>query len=492
MIKSKTLAQQTRNLSTRLFSTTIQVQSSPYEAYNPLNGKLIKKYPFATSSELESALENSHNAFKKYKQTSFSERKQMLLQLADELEKNKQQYAKVMTEEMGKTIVGAVQEVEKCALNCRYYANEGEKMGADRVIDEHSRVAYLPMGPILQIAPFNFPFWQVIRFAAPALMAGNVTLIRHSHCTPNSAAALQHLFDQTNFPKHVYQNVFADNESVAKMIADDRVRGVTFTGSTQTGMKIAEMSAKHLKKHVLELGGSDAFIVLKDADLDSAVETAVTSRVMNAGQSCIAAKRFIVEEAVYDEFVDKYQAAFKKLRIGNPVEKDVQIGPMARKDLRDKLAEQVQNAVRQGARQVYAGKIPQEFKEGFFYPPTVLADVKPDNTAFVEELFGPVAAIIKCKDANHAVELANMSEYGLGSTIFTQDEEKGEWISRELETGMTFVNGICRSSPHLPFGGVKGSGYGRECSELGYLEWCNVKTVWAKHDKPVQQPDDVE
>jgi len=461
-----------------LFHTTRPVQSQPYQAFNPTNGKLIKSYKFLSPQQVDEAVGKSQTAFEQYRHTSMKERKQLLLQLAQALEDNKHEYARMMTEEMGKTIVGAVQEIEKCAMNCRYYANHGEEMARDEQVDEHARVVYLPMGPILQVAPFNFPFWQVIRFAAPALMAGNVVLIRHSHCTPNSAQGLQQLFDSTDYPTGVYQNLFADNETVAQVIADPRVRGVTFTGSTETGRKIAEMSGKYLKKHVLELGGSDAFIVLGDADLNAAVDTAVLSRTMNSGQSCIAAKRFIVEQSVYDEFVQRFSAALSKLKIGDPMKEDTQIGPMARKDLRDKLHEQVQHAVSDGAKLVVGGSIPQA--EGFFYHPTLLSEVTTSNLAFREELFGPVASVIRCENVAHAVRLANMSEFGLGSTIFTSDAQKAEYACRHLDTGMTFVNGICRSSPNLPFGGQKNSGYGRECGLPGLREWTNIKSVWSK------------
>lgn len=476
-----------RSYSTALSSRS--VVSQPYVSYNPYNGQEIKRYDFVTPNEIDLMIQRSHDAFLSYRNTSFRERRQLLLQLANVLEANKEHWARIITEEMGKPIVGAIQEVEKCALNCTYFANEGERMAQDEPVDHNAKIVYLPMGPILQLAPFNFPFWQVIRFAAPALMAGNVLMIRHSHCTPRSAEAIQKAFDEAMFPNGIYQNVFADNDSVARIIADPRVRGVTFTGSTETGKKIGEMAAKNLKKHVLELGGSDAFIVLKDANLNAAVETAVTSRTLNNGQSCIAAKRFIVEEPIYDEFVHKFTALFKKLEMGDPLDKKTDIGPMARADLRDKLHKQVTQAIAQGAKLVMGGKIPEG--PGFFYPPTILTEVDQNNVAFTEESFGPVAAIIRAKDMKHAVELANMSEYGLGSTVFTEDDKKGEWIARELDTGLTFINGICRSAPHLPFGGQKNSGYGRECSTIGLREWTNIKTVW-KRDGHTPKPKKVE
>lgn len=472
-------------------------KSQPYQSINPTTGKLIKSYNFLSAQKLDECATKSHVAFEQYRHTSIQDRKKWLLQLAQALDDNKHEYARIMTEEMGKTIVSAVQEVEKCAMNCRYYANHGGDMLRDEWVDEHSRITYLPMGPILQIAPFNFPFWQVIRFAAPALMAGNTIMVRHSHCTPNSAQALHELFTQrTSFPTNVYTNLFADNEGVAQVIADPRVRGVTFTGSTQTGRIIAELSGAYLKKHVLELGGSDAFIVLADADIDAAVETAVASRTMNSGQSCIAAKRFIVENSVYDEFVFKFSSALKQLKVGDPMLHETQIGPMARKDLRDKLHEQVQEAVNEGAKLVVGGHIPQltDFLaggDGFFYSPTLLSEVDVSNVAFREELFGPVASVVRCENVAHAVRLANMSEYGLGSTIFTRDQKKAEYACRQLDTGMTFVNGICRSSPNLPFGGQKNSGYGRECGLQGLREWTNIKTVWNK-DTGLRDIDQVE
>jgi succinate-semialdehyde dehydrogenase/glutarate-semialdehyde dehydrogenase len=385
-----------------------------------------------------------------------------------------------MTDEMGKPIGQARGEVEKCAWACEYFAEHAERfLHAEEMQSDGSRalIRFDPMGPIFAVMPWNFPFWQVIRFAAPHVMAGNVGLLSHSHNSGGCATALHQLFKEAGFPEGVFQSLFIDNETSEQVIADRRVQGVTLTGSVRAGRAIAGLAGKYLKPSVLELGGSDPFVVLADCDLDFAVEQAVVGRTINNGQSCIAAKRFIVEEEIYDDFVEGFRGALAALKMGDPRDEATDLGPMARDDLRKSLHEQVQKTIGQGAKCVLGGELPE--RDGFYYPATLLVDCDATMEAFAEETFGPVAAVAKAADADAAIALANTSQYGLGASIWT-DNARGLGLAAEIDAGHVAVNGIVKSDPRLPFGGIKNSGYGRELSRFGILEFVNKKTVWIR------------
>ncbi|KAF0977625.1 hypothetical protein FDP41_003617 [Naegleria fowleri] len=481
-------------------SSSSFVVRNHYVSINPTTGKESeKKFTSLSNEQLEETIQASWKSFEAWNPQLYGVNPKELSDLirwrcesvmnplAELFDSKKNELAKLMALDMGKPLAQGIAEAEKCVLLIRYYAKNAESIMRDRIVTENekhiSKVVYQPLGPILQCAPFNFPYWQVIRFCIPAMLAGNTVLIRHNHQVPQCAESINHLFaealDKGNAPKElrkIYQNVFLENEQVSTAIAHPKVRGVAFTGSTQVGKIIATQAAANLKKHVLELGGADAFIVLKDADLELAVKNAVTSRINNCGQTCIAAKRFIVEKDVLPQFEKMLVERVNKLVVGNPLENGVEVGPMARKDLRDKLDEQVQLCKQQGAK-VLTGGFKLKDKEGWFYAPTVLSGVTPDNFAFQNELFGPVFVVIAAENADHAVSLANDSIYGLGGSVYSRDWKKGMKYAEKLECGLAFVNGIVRSSPDLPFGGVKESGYGRECGPEGMLEWCNVKTM---------------
>jgi succinate-semialdehyde dehydrogenase/glutarate-semialdehyde dehydrogenase len=395
------------------------------------------------------------------------------------LRERKDAYARTMALEMGKPLPQGVGEAEKCAWVCDYYAERAEALLAEQPRESDASSSYVrldALGPVLAIMPWNFPFWQVFRFAAPALAAGNAGILKHAPNVSRCALEIEAVFRDAGFPDGLFRAVFLSNEAAGRAIANPRVRAVTLTGSDRAGSQVAEQAGRHLKKTVLELGGSDPFIVLEDADIARAAETGAQARVINSGQSCIAAKRFIVVDGVADRFVELLAAAMVKPKVGDPLDPATAIGPQARLDLRANLHRQVEESVRRGARLLLGGVLPAG--PGAFYPATVLAAVTPGMPAFDEETFGPVAAVVRARDEVEAIELANASAYGLGASVWTADPKRGERVARELEAGSVFVNGAVKSDPRLPFGGVKRSGYGRELSEYGLREFVNIKTVW--------------
>ena len=399
--------------------------------------------------------------------------------LAAYLRAHKTELGRIASLEMGKPLSEGEAEAEKCAWNCDYYAENAERFLADEKIATNatdSYVSYQPLGVVLALMPWNYPFWQVFRFAAPALMAGNTAVLKHASNVSRCALEIEHIFRECGFPEGAFRTVLVPGAETGTLIADPRVAAVTLTGSEEAGIAVASASGRHLKKHVLELGGSDAFIVLEDADLDAAAQTAVGARFQNTGQSCIAAKRFIVVESVAEEFEHKFAEKAAKLRVGDPLQRETQIGPVARGDLRDELDRQVQATVQMGARVLLGGK-PVEGK-GSFYEPTIVTNVTPEMPMFREETFGPAAAIIHARDTEHAIELANSSQFGLGGNLWTRNIEQGRQLARRLESGALFLNGMTASDPRLPFGGVKHSGYGRELSVFGIREFVNIQTVW--------------
>jgi succinate-semialdehyde dehydrogenase/glutarate-semialdehyde dehydrogenase len=402
----------------------------------------------------------------------------VLRRAAELLEQRKTEYGRLMTLEMGKPIKAAIEEAAKCATGCRYYAEHAAEFLADERVDapgERSYVAFQPLGVVLAVMPWNFPFWQVIRFAAPAIAAGNVGLLKHASNVPQCALALEQLFAESGAPGGVFQSLLIGAEAVGGILADDRVAAVTLTGSEAAGASVASIAGKHVKKTVLELGGSDPFIVMPSADLDAAVKTAVTARTINNGQSCIAAKRFIVAGPVADEFIRRFVKQMQALVVGDPMDERTNVGPLAMKQIRDDLHKQVERSAAAGARVALGGKACDG--KGWFYEPTVLVDVPADSPAFCEETFGPLAAIVRAADADEAIALANDSRFGLGAAAWTRDESEIEQFARGLDAGNVFINGMVASDPRFPFGGVKKSGYGRELSVFGLREFVNVKTV---------------
>ncbi|ELY88237.1 aldehyde dehydrogenase [Natrialba hulunbeirensis JCM 10989] len=454
------------------------------ESTNPATGDVIETYDETDASERENRLDRAQAAFEEWRDVPIETRQRLLVDAGDILRENTEEYAELMTREMGKPIEQARAEVEKCAWVCDYYGEHAAEFLQDEVVagDPNARtvVAHQPLGPILAIMPWNFPFWQVFRFAAPNLVAGNVGLLKHASNVPGCARAIEDIFHEAGFPADVFTTLLIDSSEIEAVIQDDRVQGVTLTGSDGAGRAVAETAGSELKKTVLELGGSDPFVVLEDAPLDETVETAVQARLLNSGQSCIAAKRFIVVEDVYDEFVDRFVAEMDAQVVGDPLDEETDIGPQARPDLLDQLHEQVQETVEQGG-EVRLGGEPMD-REGAFYPPTVLTNVPEDAPADQEELFGPVATVFRVPDEAAAIEKANDTRFGLGASVWTDDLERGERVAREFDSGLAFVNELVKSDPRLPFGGVKDSGYGRELARDGIHEFTNTKTIWVQQD----------
>ena len=450
------------------------------QSINPVNEDLIKEYQEHTDSEIEEIVNKSEKAFNNWQSFDYSERAKLMNKAGDILRENIDEYAELMTREMGKPISGAKSEVEKCAWVCDYYAENGESFLADEIIEtdaQKSFVTYEPLGTVLAVMPWNFPFWQVFRFAVPGLMAGNAGLLKHASNVTGCALAIEDIFRKAGFPEDLFRTLKIGSSKVAGVIENPIVKAVTLTGSVPAGKAVAEKAGSELKKTVLELGGSDPYLILDDADLDKTVPTCVNSRMINNGQSCIAAKRFIVVESKLEEFTDKFVVEMKTKSMGDPMSDSFDLGPQARVDLRDELHDQVQRSIDKGANCLLGGEIPN--KKGAWYPPTILSDVKPDMAAYEEELFGPVAAIISAKDEEEAVRIANDSVFGLGAAVFTEDVKKGERIAaKELNAGNCFVNSLVKSDPRLPFGGIKESGYGRELSHFGIKEFVNIKTVY--------------
>ncbi len=452
-----------------------------FKSVNPADGNTVAEIAAFTAGELESALHQAAQAAPHWRQQTVAERCRLMQQAASVLRERAEELACMMTLEMGKPVSEARAEIEKCAWGCEYYAAEGPAFLADEEIDSdagRSLVTYQPLGTVLAVMPWNFPFWQVFRFAAPALIAGNTGLLKHASNVPQCALAVESVFVDAGFPAGVFRSLMIPSSQVAGVIQDPRVQAVTLTGSEPAGRQVAATAGAQIKKSLLELGGSDAFIVLEDADLDLAVEQAVLSRFLNTGQSCIAAKRFIVVDAVAEVFIGRFKAAVEALRIGDPMDDATRLGPMARFDLRDDLHQQVVDSVSQGAVAV-TGCSP-EGGNGAYYQASILDHVKPGVRAYTEELFGPVASIIRVADEDEAVRVANDTDFGLGGSVWTRDSARGERIARQLQCGCAFVNGMVKSDPRLPFGGIKNSGYGRELSRLGIHEFVNAKTIWIK------------
>lgn len=450
------------------------------KSVNPATGEVLETYEELTPDELEDRLETAAATFRAYRRTSLAERADWMRRAADVLDHDRRGWAELMTREMGKTVAAAEAEAEKCAWVCRYYADNAETFLADEPVDaaaERSWVAYQPLGPVLAVMPWNFPFWQLFRFAAPALMAGNVALLKHASNVPGCALAIEEIFARAGFPEGAFQTLLIGSGEVAGVVADPRVRAVTLTGSEGAGAAVAAAAGKAIKKTVLELGGSDPFVVLPSADLDRAIETAVQARHINNGQSCIAAKRFIVHEAVAERFMDGFVARTEALVVGDPMDPATDVGPLATEAIRDELADQVERTVAAGARVRTGGAVPD--RAGWFYSPTVLTDIPAGAPASCEETFGPVAAIEVVPTPDDAVRAANATEFGLGASVWTRDAAEAERLVREIEAGCVAVNRMVASDPRLPFGGVRKSGYGRELGRFGMLEFVNIKAVAA-------------
>jgi succinate-semialdehyde dehydrogenase/glutarate-semialdehyde dehydrogenase len=452
------------------------------QSINPATGEALETYQELTPKRTDEIIEECHRTFLEWRRTSFSERARLMKSAASILRRNSEKYARLMALEMGKILREGRSEIEKCAWACDYYAeNAGDFLSPEEVPTDAARsfVTFQPIGVVLAVMPWNFPFWQVFRFAAPALMAGNVGTLKHASNVPGCALAIENLFRMAGFPEGAFRTILVGSARVDSIIEHPLVRAVTLTGSTPAGRAVARRSGEMLKKTVLELGGSDAYIVLEDADLEQAVAACVTSRLINAGQSCIAAKRFVVVERVRARFEALFVEEMRRKKTGDPMDEATDVGPQARLDLRDDLHRQVQESVRLGAHCLLGGEVPAG--RGAYYPPTVLASVRKGMPAFDEELFGPVAAIIPARDEVEAVTIANDSVFGLGAAVFTKDPARGEALaSKEIEAGSCFVNTFVRSDPRLPFGGVKESGYGRELSRYGIREFVNIKTVYVK------------
>jgi succinate-semialdehyde dehydrogenase / glutarate-semialdehyde dehydrogenase len=446
---------------------------------NPATGEVFREYKEHPVPVVQAIIGDVHSAWMAWKETSFEYRATLMKNAAKILRGKKEGFARLMSMEMGKLLQESMSEIDKCAWVCDYYAENAAGMLQDEVIATDatsSFVAFQPMGVILAVMPWNFPFWQVIRFAAPALMAGNATVLKHASNVPGCALAIEEIFSEAGFPENLFRTLLIPSAEVEPVIAHPAIVAATLTGSEAAGSHVASLAGKHLKKTVLELGGSDPFIVMEDADLETAVETAVKARMINQGQSCIAAKRFIVMEPVADQFISGLKSAFEALRMGDPMDPATQAGPLARPDLVDEIEKQVSRSVAAGARLVTGGHRPD--RPGCYFEPTILADVQAGMPVYSEETFGPVAAIITVKSEEEAIRVANSSTYGLGGCVWTRDLKRGEKIARQVASGAMFVNGMTKSDPRLPFGGIKKSGYGRELGSFGIREFVNIKTIW--------------
>src|SRR4051794_18532474 len=446
---------------------------------NPATGELLRSFEPLSDASIETALQRAVAAFRTNRNRSFAERARRMSRAAELLESRASDYGRTITLEMGKPIAAAVAEVKKCALVCRYYAEHAEAHLAEERIAtsaHESYIRYEPMGPVLAVMPWNFPFWQVFRFAAPALMAGNVGLLKHSSNVPQSALAIEEVLRDAGFDGHEFQTLLIGSEQVARLLEDERVRAATLTGSEPAGASVASTAAKRIKKSVLELGGSDPFIVMPSADLGEAVSIGVKARIVNNGQSCIAAKRFIVHESVADEYERRFVEAMRALKIGDPLDEATEVGPLAMPQIVDDIEAQVRTSVAAGAKLLCGGTRVGE--RGYFYAPTVLASIPPDAPAACEETFGPVASLFRVKDADEAIAVANDTPFGLGSAVFTRDRAEAQRFIEGIEAGQVFVNAMVASDPRVPFGGVKHSGFGRELGVHGIREFVNVKTVW--------------
>ncbi|HKT70361.1 MAG TPA: NAD-dependent succinate-semialdehyde dehydrogenase [Terriglobales bacterium] len=451
---------------------------------NPATGQVLKKFEPLTQQQIDNKIEKAAATFVEFRKVPFAERARLMVRAGEILEREKQEFARLMTLEMGKTIGSAVAEAAKCASACRYYAENAEHFLADELVETtaaRSYVRYQPLGIVLAVMPWNFPFWQVMRFAAPTLMAGNVALLKHASNVPQCALALEDIFRRAGFAEGVFQTLLVTSGQVEGILDDPRVMAASLTGSEGAGIQVGMAAAKRIKKVVLELGGSDPFIVMPSADLDAAVNTAVKARVQNNGQSCIAAKRFIVAEEIAAEFEKKFVAKMEALVIGDPMQENVELGPLATADAVVDLQRDVAKSVEAGARVLTGGK-PLSDRPGNFYAPTVLTNIPKDSPAYREELFGPVACLFRAKDVDEAIAIANDSRFGLGASVWTNDEFERKRFVNEVEAGMVFVNKMVASDPRVPFGGVKQSGHGRELGVHGIREFTNIKTVWIEDE----------
>lgn len=448
---------------------------------NPSTGEVLATFESLTPEQIDEKLSLAARTFPSYRKTTFSQRSRWLINAAEILEKRKEEFGRLMALEMGKPLTAGISEAVKCAWACRYYAENGERFLSDEPVSTGASLSYVhfqPLGPVLAIMPWNFPFWQVFRFAAPALMAGNVGLLKHASNVPQCALAIERILLEAGFPQGAFQTLLIPSSQAARVIEDDRIKAVTLTGSTPAGRQVAALAGARIKKTVLELGGSDPFIVTPSADLDEASRTAVKARVINNGQSCIAAKRFIIFASVYNEFERRFVDGMRALKVGDPLNPDTEIGPLATPDILKTVDEQVRKSVTMGARLLTGGK-PLEGR-GNFYPPTALADIPPEAPAYKEEVFGPVGSLFRVETIEDAIRLANDTPFGLGASVWTRDAAERERFIDEIESGMVFINEMVASDPRLPFGGVKESGYGRELSLMGMREFVNAKTVWIK------------
>jgi succinate-semialdehyde dehydrogenase/glutarate-semialdehyde dehydrogenase len=450
---------------------------------NPATGELLKSFDSLSDSEIENKLQAAARAFRQNRRLSFAERASRMSQAAEILENEKEHFGKLMTTEMGKPLKAAIAEAEKCAWVCRYYAETADRALADEVVETNAGSSYVrfqPLGPVLAVMPWNFPFWQVFRFAAPALMAGNVGLLKHASNVPQCALAIEDIFRRVGFPEGAFQTLLIGSDKVQRVLDDSRVVAATLTGSEPAGISVASEAGKQLKKTVLELGGSDPFVVMPSANLEEAASTAVKARTINNGQSCIAAKRFIVHEAIADEFEHRFVNGMASLRVGDPMDETTDVGPLATADILSDLENQVRKSVAAGARVLTGGN--RIAGDGYYYQPTVLTDIPKGCPAYGEEIFGPVASLFRVGNIDEAISLANDTEFGLGSSAWTNDEAERARFIDEIEAGSVFINGMVASDPRLPFGGVKRSGYGRELSVFGIREFVNIKTVWIKEN----------
>ena len=455
--------------------------ANKFETINPFTNEHLATYSYHSDEEVTSIIGDVQKQWLSYRKTSYKDRAKMMRKAAEILETNKIKYAETITQEMGKVNSSALAEVEKCAWVCDYYAEHAETFLSDEIVKTDatkSYISYQPLGIVLAIMPWNYPFWQVFRYAAPTLMAGNGCILKHASNVPATALIIEDVFREAGFPEDIFRSLLIKSSAVEKVIGHQDIKAVTLTGSEFAGSKVAAQAGEHLKKTVLELGGSDPYIILADADINHAVDQCVTSRLLNAGQSCIGAKRFILHEKIYDDFLAGFYDKMSNAMIGDPMQQ-VDLGPMARHDLRDEVHQQVLQSLNAGAALLLGGRIPDH--EGAFYPPTILTEVAPGMDAYDEEIFGPVASVIKADDDQDAIRIANDSKYGLGACIFSQDVDRAEALAKqELQAGCCFVNQYVKSDPRLPFGGINKSGYGRELSYYGIREFTNIKSIYIK------------